>query len=146
MNQCSRDRRQAGFTLIEIMVVVIVLAILAATIIPQFTGTAHDARVARAGTDIKTLENALERFYTHVGRYPTTEEGLRSLVEPPSGIEGRWGGPYIKELIQDPWQNEYQYRSPGQHGSITYDLWSRGADGSDGGEAEGEDVTSWRKE
>ena len=139
-----RRRRSIGFTLIEIMVVVVILGILAATIIPQFIGTAHDARAGTAKSNIAELENALERFHIHLYRYPTNEEGLKVLVEPPSGDQKRWRGPYIKLLRPDPWGNPYQYRSPGIHGSRTFDLWSRGGDGTDGGEEEAADIGNWQ--
>jgi len=147
-NTCPRRepiaaQRQRAFTLIEIMVVVIILGILAATIIPQFAGTTYDAKVARAKADITTLESALERFYLHMSRYPKTEEGLASLVAPPPGAGDNWRGPYIKDLRNDPWNKPYAYRSPGLHGAKTYDVWCRGADGSDGGEGEGKDIVNW---
>jgi general secretion pathway protein G len=134
----------AGFTLVEIMVVVIVLAILAATIIPQFGSTAHDARVGRAKFDISEYENALERFFVHMDRYPSSAEGLGVLVAPPQEGASRWRGPYIKELLPDPWGNAYVYRSPGTHGARTYDIWSRGEDGADGGDGRAMDITNWQ--
>jgi general secretion pathway protein G len=137
----SRD----GFTLIEVMVVVIILGILAATIIPQFAGTTHDAKVSKARADIATLESSVERFFLHMDRYPTNEEGLSVLVNPPAEGAKSWKGPYIKELRPDPWGKPYVYRSPGLHGTRTYDLWSRGADGNDGGEEHGKDVTNWEE-
>ncbi|PYI88448.1 MAG: type II secretion system protein GspG, partial [Verrucomicrobia bacterium] len=94
----SFQKRSAGFTLIEIMVVVIVIGILAATIIPKFATTTYDARVSAAKGHIAELESALERFNVHMDRYPTTEEGLKVLVEPPSAEETKWRGPYIKQL------------------------------------------------
>lgn len=132
-----------GFTLIEVMVVVIILGILAATIIPQFAKTKQDAMASRALTDLKTLESALERYFLHMNRYPLTEEGLQVLVSPPPGDAKDWRGPYIRELHRDPWGNPYAYRSPGVHGSRTYDIWSRGADGADGGEEANADITNW---
>lgn len=141
-----RSRRQSeGFTLIEVMVVVIILGILAATIIPQFGKTTHDAKVATAKANIKMLESALERFFLTMDRYPKTEEGLQVLVVLPQGAAEEWRGPYIKEVIPDPWRRPYAYRSPGLHGAKTFDLWSRGADGSDGGEGDGADITNWRQ-
>ncbi|MFQ5655106.1 MAG: type II secretion system major pseudopilin GspG, partial [Planctomycetota bacterium] len=142
----GRRRRSEGFTLIEIMVVVIVLAILAATIIPQFAGTKQEAKVSTARHDITILENALERYYLHMDSYPPTEVGLRSLTEAPSDGERGWRGPYIKELRPDPWGNDYQYRSPGEHGARTFDLWSWGADGAEGGEEFEADITNWLTE
>jgi general secretion pathway protein G len=140
--------RRMGFTLIEVMVVVIILGILAATIIPQFGKTVQNARVTRAQGDIHTLENALERYYLNMSRYPSTEEGLRVLVEPPPGEASKaWSGPYIKQLPPDPWGNPYAYRSPGTSGpNRPYDLWSRGGDGVDGGEGEAMDLANWTDE
>jgi general secretion pathway protein G len=137
------NRKDDAFTLIEIMVVVIILGILAATIIPQFVGTTHDAKVSAAKSSIAQLESALERFNVHMDRYPTTEEGLKALVEVPTGEEGKWRGPYIKLLRPDPWGNPYQYKNPGTHNTSGYDLWSRGADGVDGGEGDGADIGNW---
>lgn len=137
-------RGSAGaFTLIEIMVVVVILGILAATIMQQFVGTKHDAKVGAAKATVAELESALERFYVQMDRYPTTEEGLRVLVEPPSGEENKWRGPYIKMLRPDPWGNAYQYRNPGTHHPGTFDIWSRAAGGADGGEGEAADIGNW---
>lgn len=136
-------KKSGAFTLIEIMVVVVILGILAATIIPQFMGTTHDAKVSTAKANIAELESALERFNIHMDRHPTTEEGLKVLVEAPSGDENKWRGPYIKQLRPDPWGNAYQYRNPGTHHPTSFDIWSRGADGADGGEGEGADIGNW---
>ena len=128
----SAFRFLRGFTLVEIMVVVVVIGILAAVIIPQFMGTAHDAKVSAAKGHVAELESALERFYVHMDRYPSNEEGLKSLVEAPSGEDKKWRGPYVKMLRPDPWGNPYEYRCPGVHHSSSFDLWSRG--GADGGQ------------
>jgi general secretion pathway protein G len=133
-----------GFTLIEIMVVVIILGILAATIIPTFMNTTDDAKVGTAKANIAEIESALERFNIHMDRHPTTEEGLKVLVEPPSDNDKKWRGPYVKMLRPDPWGNPYQYRNPGVHAKSGFDLWSRGADGADGGEEKGADVGNWQ--
>jgi general secretion pathway protein G len=137
------QRRSAGFTLLEIMVVVIIIGVLAATIIPQFMGTTHDAKVSAAKADVAQLENALERFNLHMDRYPTMDEGLKVLVEAPAGEDKKWRGPYIKQLRPDPWGNPYQYRVPGMHHTTSFDVWSRGADGQDGGEGPNADVGNW---
>lgn len=136
-------RRTDAFTLIEIMVVVIIIGVLAATIIPQFMGTTSDAKVSAAKVDIGALESAAERFNLHLDRYPTMEEGLKALVEAPVGQESKWRGPYINQLRNDPWGNPYQYRSPGVHHATRFDLWSRGADGADGGETQAADIGNW---
>ena len=136
-------KRSAGFTLLEIMVVVIIIGVLAVTIIPQFMGTTHDAKVSAAKSDVAQLESALERFNLHLDRYPTMDEGLKVLVEAPTGEDKKWRGPYIKLLRPDPWGNPYQYRVPGIHHATTFDVWSRGADGQDGGEGPNADVGNW---
>lgn len=143
--QKSLKRRDAvAFTLIEIMVVVVILGILAATIIPQVLGTKTEAKIGAAKTNVGELENALERFSVHMDRYPTTEEGLKVLVEPPAGDEKKWRGPYIKVLRADPWGNPYQYRNPGVHHPTGFDLWSRAADGADGGDGDNADIGNWQ--
>ncbi len=139
----GRSHPAGAFTLIEIMVVVMILGVLAVTIIPQFKGTTHEARISAAKGHIAELESALERFNIHMDRYPTTEEGLKVLVEPPSSEDSKWRGPYIKQLRNDPWEHPYQYRNPGVHHPSSFDLWSRGADGADGGEGQGVDVGNW---
>jgi general secretion pathway protein G len=133
----------AGFTLVEIMVVVVILGVLAATIVPRFIGTTHDAKVSAAKAHVAELEDALERFYAALDRYPTTDEGLKLLVEAPPGDEKKWRGPYVKQIRKDPWGNPYQYRYPGVHHPTSYDLWSRGADNADGGEGPGADIGNW---
>ena len=123
-----------GFTLVEIMVVVIVISILAATIIPKFVGTTHDAKVATAKANIAELDSALERYNVQMDAYPSTEEGLAALVRRPvSG--GAWNGPYLKtaSLPRDPWGHDYLYRAPGQTGP--YDVGSLGPEGREGGSA-----------
>jgi general secretion pathway protein G len=140
----SSPKNSRAFTLIEIMVVVVILGILAATIIPQFIGTTKDAKISAAKSQVAELESALERFYVHMDRYPTAEEGLKVLVDPPANDDGKkWRGPYIKQLRDDPWGNPYQYLNPGTHHSGSFDVWSRGADGADGGEGENADIGNW---
>ena len=144
MRISSLRRRADGFTLIEIMVVVIIIGVLAAAIIPQFIGTTQDAKVSAAKGHIAVLRSALERFNLHMDRYPTTEEGLQVLVEPPAGDDAKkWRGPYIDQLRNDPWGNSYQYVYPGVHHTVSYDVWSRGADGVDGGEGANADIGNW---
>jgi general secretion pathway protein G len=143
MKKHSFQQRSAGFTLIEMMVVVVVIGVLAATIIPQFMGTTHDAKVSASKSHVAELESALERFNVHMDRYPSMEEGLKVLLEQPMGEDKKWRGPYIKQLRPDPWGNPYQYRYPGIHHPSSFDLWSRGADGADGGEGEGADIGNW---
>ena len=144
MKTQTGQRKSGAFTLIEIMVVVIIIGILAATIIPQFIGTTHDAKVSSAKGHIAVLEAAVECFNVHMDRYPTTEEGLKVLVDPPAGEEtSKWRGPYIKQLRNDPWDNPYQYKAPGNHHATSYDIWSQGEDKADGGEGKGADIGNW---
>ena len=96
-----------------------------------------------AKATIAELESALERFYIHMDRHPSTEEGLRVLVDAPAGEDKKWRGPYIKMLRPDPWGNPYQYRNPGVHHPTSFDIWSRGADGADGGEGDRADIGNW---
>ena len=126
--------------MVEIMVVVVVIAVLAAIIIPQFVGTTYDAKVSAAKANVAELESALERFYVHMDRYPSEEEGLKALVEAPSAEDKNWRGPYVKMLRPDPWGQSFQYRAPGAHHTASFDIWSRGADGKDGGEGQNADI------
>lgn len=143
----SRIKRR-GFTLIEIMVVIVVLTILAAAVIPNLTGRTDEAKVARAQSDIANLSTALEQFKLDLGRYPTSEEGLEALVNPPMEDEmERWKGPYLRKrtIPLDPWRNPYVYVSPGIENPDSYDLESYGSDGQDGetGDSYTRDVESW---
>ena len=133
-------RPSEAFTLLEIMVVVAILGILAATIIPQFRGATDDAKISAAKAHIGELENAVDRFYLNMDRYPTAEEGLKVLVEAPAGGDSKWRGPYVKQVRKDPWGEPYQFRSPGVHNPTSYDLWSRGSDRADGGEGLAADI------
>ena len=143
-NSVSAFKAAQAFTLIEIMVVVVILGILAATIIPQFIGTTNSAKIGTAISNLAELETQLERFNLNMDRFPTTQEGLEVLVDPPADDEDKkWRGPYIKALRDDPWGNPFQYRSPGTRGVGAFDLWSMGADGADGGEEEGADIGNW---
>ena len=130
----------SGFTLIELLLVLVILAVLAAVVVPKFTGRSEQARKAAARTDIAMLETALDAFEVDAGRYPTSEEGLAALVQPPASVKA-WNGPYIKRGVpNDPWGNPYNYRFPGQMNVNGYDLYTFGADGNEGG---GDDVDNW---
>jgi general secretion pathway protein G len=135
---------QAGFTLIEIMVVVVILGILAAVVVPRIMDRPDQARTVKASQDIRTLENALRIYRLDNYVYPTTDQGLEALVEKPlSQPEPRkWKeGGYIDRLPKDPWGFPYQYLNPGVHGEI--DIFSFGADGAPGGESMNADIGNW---
>jgi general secretion pathway protein G len=139
----GRTRQQErGFTLIEIMVVVIIIGLLAALVGPRLFGKVSIAKQKAAKAQIELFGTALDTFRLDVGRYPTAEEGLKALREKPAGAEN-WQGPYLpKEIPVDPWNKQYVYKSPGEHGD--YDLISYGLDGAEGGEGENQDIVSWK--
>ncbi len=132
----------AGFTLLELLVVLVILGMLAAFAVPQVMNYLGGARSDAAKIQISNLETALDLFRLGVGRYPTSDEGLDSLVTRPSGAD-RWTGPYVKkhESLIDPWGELYVYRAPGRHAA--FDLFSLGADKTEGGEGEDRDLTNW---
>ncbi len=141
-----KRRNERGFTLIELMVVIVILGILAGLIVPRIMGRPEEARQAKARIQIESIETALKLYKLDNGSYPTTEQGLQSLVEAPEVGElaesWREGGYLDKGRIpKDPWGNEYIYLSPGTQGD--FDLISYGADGEPGGEGKNKDITNW---
>ena len=139
-----RNTNSKGFTLIEILIVVVILSILAITVVPQFLDQPAKARVARAQSDIQSLKKALSMYKLDNYNYPSTSQGLSALVSKPAGqpIAKNWKpGGYIENMIKDPWGNDYQYLNPGVHSSI--DIYSLGADGQAGGEDENKDIGNW---
>lgn len=142
---CSRKRR--GFTLIEILVVVIIIATLAAAIALSLSSKPDEARVARVHSDISTLETAIENFKLDMRRYPTQEEGLSVLDKKPDGDDAaRWKGPYTKRVEQDPWDHDYIYVIPGTKNENGFDLSSLGADNREGGKGYDTDIGNWKAE
>lgn len=135
--------RKNGFTLLELMVVMVILGLLGAIVLPRFMGKIGQAKNKAASTQISYFEIALDSFYLDAGRYPTTSEGLSALLTQPGGVP-EWSGPYLKksEVPSDPWKNAYHYVSPGSHGD--YDIYSYGADGTEGGEGDNADIYSWK--
>lgn len=131
-----------GFTLVELMLVIIIIGVLVAMVAPRLTGRSRQAREAAAQADINAhLSAALDMFELDAGRFPTTSEGLEALRTEPSGVR-RWKGPYLKRPIPtDPWGRPYVYRSPGQQNREDYDLFSYGPDGVEGNK---DDVTNWK--
>ncbi|STQ90888.1 type II secretion system major pseudopilin GspG [Iodobacter fluviatilis] len=137
-------RRQGGFTLIEILVVITILAILGALVVPKIMNRPNEARVVAAKQDIRSVVQALKLYKLDNGRYPSTEQGLKALVEKPSAapVPNNWKtGGYLEKLPKDPWGSDYLYLSPGIKGEI--DVMSYGADGQQGGEGTDADIGSW---
>ena len=134
---------EKGFSLIELIVVLVILGLLAAVVAPRVFDKLSKSKGEIAKIQIKEIESALTLFSFDVGRYPTTSEGLDSLIRNPGNLEA-WKGPYLSksELPKDPWGKPYAYRSPGQHGE--YDLLCFGPDGMEGGEGENSDIVSWK--
>jgi general secretion pathway protein G len=133
----------AGFTLIELIVVVVIIGLLAGLVLPQFIRQEEKAKLKATRAQIELLGTALDTFRLDIGRYPTSEEGLQALRQKPATLD-RWDGPYIKkELPEDPWGKPYVYKSPGDHGP--YDIISYAADGVPGGEGDNRDITSWER-
>lgn len=138
---------RGGFTLIEVLVVVVILGILATVIVPRIMGRPEEARRTKAMMDIKSIETSLNLYRIDSGSYPTTEQGLYALVEKPTTgvIPRKWRkGGYLKKLPKDPWGGDYVYISPGSSGD--YDLSSYGPDGEKGGEDKFADINSWELE
>lgn len=136
--------RQTGFTLIEIMVVVVIIGILASVVVPRIMDNPDKARIAKASNDIQALGSALDIYRLDNYVYPTTDQGLDALItQPGSSPEApNWKqGGYIKKLNKDPWGNDYLYLNPGEHGEI--DIYSLGADGAPGGDGPHKDIGSW---
>jgi general secretion pathway protein G len=137
-----RKAEAFGFTLIELLVVLVILGLLAGLVGPQVMKYLGSAKTDSARLQIEDLAASLDLYRLEVGRYPSTQEGLEALVEAPPGARN-WNGPYLKkkQVPKDPWGNEFHYRSPGEHGP--FDLYSLGADDSEGGEGESQDIVSW---
>jgi len=142
MKKMQTQGRERGFTLVEILVVIIIIGLLAALVGPKLFGKVSAAKLKATKAQIELFGSALDALRLDVGRYPTTEEGLKALREKPSGMD-QWKGPYLpKEIPVDPWGRPYVYKSPGAHGD--YDIISYGLDGTEGGEGENQDIVSWK--
>ncbi len=141
------ETKSRGFTLIEILVVIIVLGLLAALVGPRILGRVSEAKTATARTQIELLGLALDNYRLDNGSYPTSEQGLEALQEKPTRepIPLSWRGPYLKKAVPlDPWGRPYIYKSPGEHNATGYDLSTLGRDGQPGGEDEDADITNWK--
>jgi len=140
--QSKTQGRQKGFTLLEILVVLVILGLLASLVGPQVFKQLESSKSKTAALQIQELSAALDLYRLEVGSYPSTSDGLNALIEAPSGASN-WNGPYLKKKVirDDPWGMAYQYKSPGDHGD--FDLFSYGADKKEGGEGDDRDVVSW---
>jgi general secretion pathway protein G len=143
MPSARHSRAEAGFSLIELLVVLAILGLLIGLVAPPIIHYFGRAKTDVAKVQINELESALDLYRLDLGRYPTQSEGLQALVEKPAGLD-RWQGPYLKltKVPLDPWGHAYRYRIPGEHGE--YDLYSLGADDAPGGTGENQDVTNWQ--
>ncbi len=144
MRRGRENNREAGITLLELLVVMVIIALFATLVGTRLWKNVAAAKATTAKSQIETFENAIEQFRLDVGRLPTQEEGLQALrVRPPTVDQSKWNGPYLqKEVPLDPWGNPYVYRCPGQHGE--FDILSYGRDGKEGGEGEDADIVSWK--
>ena len=139
--------KEDGFTLIEVVIVVIIIGFLAGTVGPNLFSRVSQARRTTAKNQLEIFALALDNYRLDTGRYPTTQQGLEALVEQPtsSPVPENWNGPYLdkREIPLDPWGNEYQYEYPGTNNPESYDLWSWGADGQRGGQGEDAEIANW---
>jgi len=136
-----RIKRMRGFTLLELLVVMVIIGLLAAYVGPRYFNQLGKSEVKAAKAQVDALEKALDQYRLDTGHYPTTEAGLAALTTRPAN-EPKWAGPYLKKNVPpDPWGNPYQYKQPGDHGE--FDLFSYGRDGRPGGSGEDEDITNW---
>lgn len=135
---------QRGFTLVELLVVITIIALIMGIVGPRVLNYLTESKAKAAKIQIESFSSALDLFFLDTGRYPNGSEGLAALVQRPGNITS-WNGPYLKggQVPADPWGNPYVYRAPGQHG--TYDILSYGSDGTEGGTAAAKDITSWER-
>ena len=139
---CRRSvGNQDGFTLLELLVVMVIIGLLASFVGPRYFSQIGKSEVKSAKAQLDALEKALDQYRLDLGKYPSTEQGLVALVSRPAN-EAKWDGPYLKKTVPpDPWGNQYTYKFPGEHSE--FDLWSFGRDGQPGGAGENEDIKNW---
>lgn len=144
-NNIKRINEEKGFTLIEILIVVVIIGALTAIIGPELFSRVSQANQTAAANQLDVFKVALNNYRLDNREYPSTDPGLEALVKNPYSSSSNWSGPYLeqKEIPLDPWGNKYQYMEPGEHNDHNYDLWSFGSDGQEGGKDEAADVTNW---
>jgi general secretion pathway protein G len=139
------SQKQRGFTLLELLVVIVIIGLLAGLVAPRYFDQVGKSNTKVARAQVESLEKSLDQYRLDLGKYPSTEQGLLALFTKPAANAEKWQGPYLKKAVPaDPWGNAYQYKSPGEHGE--YDLYSLGADNQVGGTGEAADVTSWSQQ
>jgi len=141
----DRSRRRAGFTLIEVLLVLIILVILASLVVGTYSGAQHQAQINAARSQIGLFKTPLNMYRLNIGSYPTTDVGLEALRSPPANLPNplKWQGPYLEQQIPlDPWDNPYHYECPGRMNPDSYDVWSMGPDGQSGTE---DDIGNWQQ-
>ncbi len=137
----SKSTSRAGFTLLELLVVLVIIGLLAAYVGPKYFQQIGKSETKVAKAQLDSLQKALDQYRIDTGHFPNSQQGLTALNTAPSG-EPQWQGPYLsKQVPKDPWGRDYLYRSPGEHGE--YDLWTFGKDGREGGTGDDQDVTNW---
>src|SRR5690606_27369396 len=142
MSKRTDARRRRGFSLMELLLVLVILGVLAALVVPKFANRSQQARETAAKSDVSSIETALGAFEIDNGRYPNTEEGLQALISAPAGLES-WRGPYLSRGVpKDPWGNEYVYRYPAQLSGGDFDIYSLGPDGREGND----DIGNWNED
>ncbi len=139
--RCTKGMKQSGFTLLELLVVMVIIGLLAGYVGPKYFAQIGKSETKTAKAQIEALSRALDTYRLDIGHYPSTEQGLAALNRQPDG-EAKWQGPYLaKGVPADPWGRAYQYRYPGEHGD--YDVWTLGSDGAVGGQDADSDVGNW---
>lgn len=143
LEKVGTSRSAPGFTLLELLVVLVILGLLAGLVGPQVMKHVGASKTKTARLQIEELSTALDVYRLETGQYPSSDEGLEALIQKPASAD-KWSGPYLRKRVlpKDPWGQEYRYRSPGENG--TYDLYSLGADNTEGGAGENTDVVSWQ--